>query len=424
MDMECFHCPEASSPIQSGSTKGEPCRKRWADLDSDDEQDGISRWVSAMSAKQGQHEAPETSAPACPLLRWDPMGISQQPSISDVSQGVSDIGTGKDGEDSQDDAPGLPDYDRWSWSTRAVSWENGSETDFIEDMSPPGASSPSTQPGSSPRVLLSTAPKAGTPQQKAPAAPVALAQVHPGMTTSAMFVAVPAPSFAVPMFFPPMHNYPGYPMLLQGPAPQARSGLDKQIQAQGFSPLGRPPFGRHHRFHKKSNSMGELEADGRTFTHGYSKGRLSIICEHRIHFQGIERYAVQFVDGELCSADGVGYVISCDLPCTKNIQKIFSVFANRAGRICIRMHEEVERCSQQVRPLEVGDWLEVTADLWSQTVSFAVWPKDGSEPSYATVSFQEAFRNCSGRLNGLPRKPCGYLAAVIKHPGVRVAFGS
>ncbi|CAE7916037.1 unnamed protein product [Symbiodinium sp. KB8] len=181
--------------------------------------------------------------------------------------------------------------------------------------------------------------------------------------------------------------------------------------------------------------MGELEADGRTFTHGYSKGRLSIICEHRIHFQGIERYAVQFVDGELCSADGVGYVISCDLPCTKthgltdnsdplNIQKIFSVFANRAGRICIRMHEEVERCSQQVRPLEVGDWLEVTADLWSQTVSFAVWPKDGSEPSYATVSFQEAFRNCSGRLNGLPRKPCGYLAAVIKHPGVRVAFGS
>ncbi|CAE7795617.1 unnamed protein product [Symbiodinium sp. CCMP2592] len=313
MAMECFHCAEALSPIQSGSTKGGLRRKRWADLNSDDEQDAISHWVSA---KQEQSEAPETSAPAaCSLLQWDPVGISQQPSISVDSQRVSD--TGKDGGDCHD-APGLPEnYDTWSSSTRAVSWENGSETDVIEDLSPLGASSLAAQPGSSPRVLLSTVPTAGTPKQKEPAAPVAVAQVHPGMTTPAIFVAVPAPSFAVPMGFSPMQRYPGYPMLLQGPAPHAWSGLDKQIQAQGFSPLGRPPFGRQHRFHKKSTSMGELDADGRTFTHGNNKGRLSIICERRIHFQGIERYAVQFVDGELCSADGVGYVISCDLPCTK-----------------------------------------------------------------------------------------------------------
>lgn len=150
--------------------------------------------------------------------------------------------------------------------------------------------------------------------------------------------------------------------------------------------------------------MGELDADGRTFKHGNNKGRLSIICERRIHFHGVELYAVQFVDGELCSADGVGYVISCDLPCTKNIQKIFSVFANRTGRICIRMHEEVERCSQHVRQLEVGDWLEVIADLWSQIVSFAVWPKDGSEPSYAAVSFQ-GLRPSQGRKPRGSRRP-------------------
>lgn len=131
-----------------------------------------------------------------------------------------------------------------------MSWENGSETDVIEDLSPLGASSPAAQPGSSPRVLLSTVPTAGTKQQE-PAAPVAVAQVHPGMTTPAIFVAVPAPSFAVPMGFPPTQSYPGNPLLLQGPAPHAWSGLDKQIQAQGFSPLGRPPFGRQHRFHKK-----------------------------------------------------------------------------------------------------------------------------------------------------------------------------
>ena len=31
----------------------------------------------------------------------------------------------------------------------------------------------------------------------------------------------------------------------------------------------------------------------------------------------------------------VGFILSSDLPCTKNIQKIVSVFANRTGRICV-----------------------------------------------------------------------------------------
>ena len=31
----------------------------------------------------------------------------------------------------------------------------------------------------------------------------------------------------------------------------------------------------------------------------------------------------------------VGFILSSDLPCTKNIQKIVSVFANRTGRICL-----------------------------------------------------------------------------------------
>lgn len=38
-----------------------------------------------------------------------------------------------------------------------------------------------------------------------------------------------------------------------------------------------------------------------------------------------------------CSPGGwaeVGFILSSDLPCTKNIQKIVSVFANRTGRIC------------------------------------------------------------------------------------------
>lgn len=32
--------------------------------------------------------------------------------------------------------------------------------------------------------------------------------------------------------------------------------------------------------------------------------------------------------------------------------------------------------------LDVGDWLEVQADLVNQSVSFTVWPQDNSEPSF------------------------------------------
>eukprot|EP00439_Symbiodinium_sp_Y106_P031354 s1940_g3.t1 len=179
-------------------------------------------------------------------------------------------------------------------------------------------------------------------------------------------------------------------------------------------------MGRSHRFHQKNTTMGVLSEDARTFTKRSNKGRLSIVCENKVHFHGTVRYAVQFTDGELCSADGVGFIISSDLPCTKNIQRIVSVFANRTGRICIRVHDEVERCPQRVKCLEVGDWLEVSTDLTQQTVSFTVWPKDGSEPSFATVSFKETLAQARARgVNGLPRSVC-YLAVVIKHLGVSV----
>jgi len=186
-----------------------------------------------------------------------------------------------------------------------------------------------------------------------------------------------------------------------------------------------PPMGRSHRFHQKNTTMGVLSEDARIFTKRSNKGRLSIVCENKVHFQGTVRYAVQFTDGELCSADGVGFIISSDVPCTKNIQKIVSVFANRTGRICIRVHDEVVRCPERVKCLEVGDWLEVFSDLTQQTVSFTVWPKDGSEPSFATVSFKETLAQARARgVNGLPRSVCGYLAVVIKHLGVSVALGS
>ena len=42
----------------------------------------------------------------------------------------------------------------------------------------------------------------------------------------------------------------------------------------------------------------------------------------------------------------------------------------------------------------------------------------------ATVSFKEVLENARGRVNGVPRNPCGFLAVVIKHVGVSVQLAS
>ena len=173
------------------------------------------------------------------------------------------------------------------------------------------------------------------------------------------------------------------------------------------------------------------------------------------------------------------------------------------------MISDVSNVSDQ--ELDVGDWLEVNADLVDQSVSFTVWPRDNSIPSFApwlsyvlryvidcnshcllifdmflwsmstgihsagwmydkwqdssaritmitlllsiklkprrckgisgmpcwspkylalgrnseaTVSFKEVLENARGRVNGVPRNPCGFLAVVIKHVGVSVKLAS
>jgi hypothetical protein len=184
-----------------------------------------------------------------------------------------------------------------------------------------------------------------------------------------------------------------------------------------------PAFGYLHRFHPKAALVG-LSPDLRTFTKLQSKGRLSIISENQIRYSGVHRYTVRFTAGELSNADGVGFIFSTELPCPKNIQKIVSVFANRTGRICIRAHSEVERCDVSVKPLELGDWLEVVSNLDKRTITFSVWPADGGSSSTATVDFGETLDLIRMSSPNIPRNPCGYLAAVVKHVGVSVSLAS
>lgn len=190
------------------------------------------------------------------------------------------------------------------------------------------------------------------------------------------------------------------------------------------SPSPLPPLGSVHQFHPKCASTGYLSDDLRTFTKRTSAGRLSIISESEVHYSGVLRYAVQFAAGELSNADGVGFIFSTNLPCTKNIQKIVSIFVNRTGRICLRAHSDVERCDISIKPLELGDWLEVVCNLENRTMTFTVWPSEGGRTSTATVNFGRTIDSIRTQSPNMTKANCGYFAAVVKHVGVSLRLAS
>lgn len=193
---------------------------------------------------------------------------------------------------------------------------------------------------------------------------------------------------------------------------------------QPTTPVG-IPFGTKHRFHDETTKMGSLSEDYREFTKRAFKDRLSLVTESDIHTQGVLRYALQFAEGELSCADGLGFVFASSLPCPKNIQKIVSIFVNRAGRICMRALNEVKRSDIGVKRLELGDWVSVAVDLEGLTATFTVWPKSGARPSVASFAFGHILENLN---KDLPKsrqiQAVGHFACVIKNEDVKVILGS
>jgi len=184
------------------------------------------------------------------------------------------------------------------------------------------------------------------------------------------------------------------------------------------------PFGNLHTLHPEAKHMGLVSADMRQFTKEEFDGRLSIVTESEVHTGGTMRYAVQFTDGELSSADGVGFIFASRLPCPKNIQKISSIFANSSGRICIRAHSEIVRSEITVKRIELGDWLELRVDLDKQQAEFIVHPQDGGMPSRAKIWFGETFETLKTYVPNLAKPSSGYMAVVVKHRGTSIALGS
>uniref|UniRef100_A0A7S2M5M5 Uncharacterized protein n=1 Tax=Zooxanthella nutricula TaxID=1333877 RepID=A0A7S2M5M5_9DINO len=183
-------------------------------------------------------------------------------------------------------------------------------------------------------------------------------------------------------------------------------------------------FGNLHRLHPDTSKMGFLSRDGRVFRKETYDGRLSIITEDQVRKCGCMKYAVKFTSGELSSADGVGFILSSRLPPTKNIQKIVSIFMNRAGRICVRANSTVTRFGVEVRPVQVSDWVSVTIDLDKQLAHFAVHPADGSPVSAAGFDFGAALACLRASDPDLRIGSCGYFACVVKNKGVALKLGS
>jgi len=191
-----------------------------------------------------------------------------------------------------------------------------------------------------------------------------------------------------------------------------------------------PPVGRRHSFHQETKGMGIVQPDFRQFTKVGYEGRLSVVSESQVHQDGLQRYLVQFTSGELSRADGVGFVFSQRLPCAKNIQRIVSIFVNQRGRICMRAFAELERASAFVKPLELGDCVELAIDLTNQVCCFNIWEcTDSGWPDLTGIPASSAELNFGARMSSLSQaaqKPVnltvGHLACVVKNEGVSITL--
>lgn len=191
-------------------------------------------------------------------------------------------------------------------------------------------------------------------------------------------------------------------------------------------------FNNSHCFHLESSSMGSLSEDCRAFSKTRFHGQLSLVTEDQIHCRGVHRYLLQFSEGELSSADGVGFVFSSKLPCSKNIQRITSIFVNRVGRICMRAGNTVQRSDVSVKRLELGEWIEMIVNLEDLTAKFTVWTRDGLRASTACFSFDGMFQSLNDTWQlgrGAPKATdrltaSGHFACLVKHQGVQVNLGS
>jgi len=146
------------------------------------------------------------------------------------------------------------------------------------------------------------------------------------------------------------------------------------VMPRGVDTCRQPPFGELHMFHRETLQFCGADPDLRVFAKGNCfHGRLSVVTESKVRNGGVHRYMVQLAGGNLSRADGIGFVFSRRLPCTKDIQKIASIYLNQHGEVGLRLFSKLDKAKEHVAPLEIGDWIEMSVDLDNNVADFGVW---------------------------------------------------
>ena len=141
------------------------------------------------------------------------------------------------------------------------------------------------------------------------------------------------------------------------------------------------------RWHDESATMGSLTDGCKAFTKKEFDGRLSMVTESSLHKSGVYRYVVYVEEGPMSVADGFGFVFSNALPCKKNIQKIDSIFINKKGKICARIHNEMEMLNtNSIGTIDVGSIIEIVVDLDKLEAGFSLYsPPRGIDPTTLSI---------------------------------------
>ena len=187
------------------------------------------------------------------------------------------------------------------------------------------------------------------------------------------------------------------------------------------------------RWHEESATMGLLSDSGKAFTKKEFDGRLSMVTESSIHKSGVFRYVVYIEEGPMSVADGFGFVFSNALPCKKNIQKIDSIFINKKGKICARIHNEMEMLNtNSIGTIDVGSIIELIIDLDNLEGTFSLYsPPRGVDPADLSILARDegTFSNwmigtATSCIESTIKKTgkVGHFCAVLKNVNTKLRF--
>ena len=205
-----------------------------------------------------------------------------------------------------------------------------------------------------------------------------------------------------------------------------------------FVPINVPPATllrpiEECRWHEESTTMGSLSKDGKTFTKLEFDGRLSMITNDKVFDGKVHRFMVHIESGPLSVADGFGFVFSPTLPCKKNIQKIESIFVSKKGKICSRIHNELETLNERsIGTIEVGSLIELIVDLESLVASFTLYcPPNNLDPETLAILVRDQqtlshwqIGSMEFTLKDIVKKTgyIGYFCAVLKNKSTTLRF--